>query len=182
MLGIVIGVAAVIAMVAIGSGAQNQVTEQIRSLGANLLLVQPGTATQGAVRLGAGTRPSLTEDDAAAIAREVPGVVVAAPAVGGPARWSWQPQLVDRWSAASRPTTSRPRLAGREGPRVQREEVDGAAKVALLGATVGREAVPGGRPARPGRADRQRAVHRDRRARRQGADRRRRAATRTTPC
>ena len=64
MLGIIIiGVAAVIAMVAIGSGAQNQVTDKIRSLGANLLLVQPGSTSQGAVRLDAGTRPSLTLSD-----------------------------------------------------------------------------------------------------------------------
>ncbi len=83
MLGIVIGVAAVIAMVAVGSGAQTQVAEQIRSLGANLLLVQPGSESEGAVRLGAGSRHSLTEDDAAAIAAEVPDVLAAAPTVAG---------------------------------------------------------------------------------------------------
>ena len=56
MLGIVIGVAAVIAMVAIGSGARNLVDRQIRSLGANLAIVTPGNVTQGGARLGALTR------------------------------------------------------------------------------------------------------------------------------
>ena len=83
MLGIVIGVAAVIAMVAIGSGAQTQVADQIRALGANLLLVQPGSGKEGAVRLGAGSRHNLTEEDAAAIAVEIPGVLAAAPTVAG---------------------------------------------------------------------------------------------------
>src|SRR5262249_60485548 len=54
MLGIVIGVAAVIAMVAVGGGAREQVVAQIRSLGANLLVIMPGNVTQGGVRLGAG--------------------------------------------------------------------------------------------------------------------------------
>jgi putative ABC transport system permease protein len=61
------------------------VLAQIRSLGANLLLVTPGSAVEGTVRLGGGTRPTLTEDDAAAIVAEVPSVRVAAPAVDGSA-------------------------------------------------------------------------------------------------
>ena len=64
MLGIVIGVAAVIAMVAIGSGARNLVDQQIRSLGANLAIVTPGNVTQGGARLGAGAASSLTDEDA----------------------------------------------------------------------------------------------------------------------
>ena len=64
MLGIVIGVAAVIAMVAIGAGARNLVDRQIRSLGANLAIVTPGNVTQGGARLGAGAASSLTDDDA----------------------------------------------------------------------------------------------------------------------
>ena len=55
MLGIIIGVAAVITMIAIGTGAQQRVEEQIRALGSNLLLVMPGTVTQGGARLGAQT-------------------------------------------------------------------------------------------------------------------------------
>jgi putative ABC transport system permease protein len=86
MLGIVIGVAAVIAMVAIGSGARNLVDSQIRSLGANLAIVTPGNVTQGGARLGAGAASSLTDEDAQAIRREVDGVVAAAPFVQGGAQ------------------------------------------------------------------------------------------------
>src|SRR4051812_26017123 len=83
MLGIIIGVGAVITMIAIGSGAQEQVEEQIRSLGSNLMIVFPGSYTSGGVRLGAGSRSSLTEDDAAAMQRELPDIEAAAPTLGG---------------------------------------------------------------------------------------------------
>jgi putative ABC transport system permease protein len=86
MLGIVIGVAAVITMVAIGSGARNLVDRQIRSLGANLAIVTPGNVTQGGARLGAGAASTLTDEDALAIRREVDGVVAAAPFVQGSAQ------------------------------------------------------------------------------------------------
>jgi putative ABC transport system permease protein len=78
MLGIVIGVAAVIAMVAIGGGAREQVVAQVRTLGANLLVVMPGNVTQSGVQLGAGSASSLTDEDAAAAMREVASVQVAA--------------------------------------------------------------------------------------------------------
>ena len=83
MLGIIIGVAAVIAMVALGAGAQARVTEQIGTLGTNLLMVQPGAASEGGALLAGGTLHTLTEDDAAAIGGSVPGVLVAAPSVRG---------------------------------------------------------------------------------------------------
>ena len=83
MLGIVIGVAAVIAMVAIGSGARNLVDRQIRSLGANLAIVSPGNVTQGGARLGAGAASTLTDEEAAAIRDEIEGAVAAAPFVNG---------------------------------------------------------------------------------------------------
>jgi putative ABC transport system permease protein len=86
MLGIVIGVAAVIAMVAIGSGARNLVDRQIRSLGANLALVTPGNVTQGGARLGAGAASSLTDEDAQAIRDEIEGVTAAAPIIRGNAQ------------------------------------------------------------------------------------------------
>ena len=73
MLGVVVGVAAVICMISVGQGAQAQVTEQIRKLGANLLLIQPDAINSGGVGLAAGTRPTLTEDDAAAIHARCPG-------------------------------------------------------------------------------------------------------------
>jgi putative ABC transport system permease protein len=89
MLGIVIGVAAVIAMVAIGSGARNLVDRQIRSLGANLAVVSAGNVTQGGARLGSGAASTLTDEDAAAIKREIEGVTAAAPFVQGRAQTVW---------------------------------------------------------------------------------------------
>jgi putative ABC transport system permease protein len=86
MLGIVIGVAAVIAMVAIGSGARNLVDQQIRSLGANLAIITPGNVTQGGARLGAGAASTLTDEDSNAIKAEIDGVVAAAPFVRGNAQ------------------------------------------------------------------------------------------------
>jgi putative ABC transport system permease protein len=78
-LGIVVGVAAVVCMVSVGAGAQAEVSEKIRTLGANLLLVTPGALNSGGARLEAGSEPTLTEKDAAAIGREVADVEVAAP-------------------------------------------------------------------------------------------------------
>ncbi len=83
MLGMIIGVAAVIAMLAIGGGAQERVREQLKNLGSNLMLIIPGSTTASGVRLGTGAAQTLTEEDAQAIAVEVEGVVVAAPALRG---------------------------------------------------------------------------------------------------
>jgi putative ABC transport system permease protein len=79
MLGIVVGVAAVVCMVSVGAGAQTEVSEKIRTLGANLLLVMPGARNSGGARLESGTQPTLTEEDAAAIRRELVDAQVAAP-------------------------------------------------------------------------------------------------------
>ncbi|MCP5431825.1 MAG: ABC transporter permease [Alphaproteobacteria bacterium] len=81
-LGIIIGVAAVIAMVAIGAGAQSRVESAIQSLGSNIVMVMPGSFQQGGVSLGSGSRPSLTEDDAKAI-QVLDTVLIAAPTVRG---------------------------------------------------------------------------------------------------
>jgi putative ABC transport system permease protein len=143
MLGIVIGVAAVIAMVAIGSGAQEQVADQIRSLGANLILVQPGSLNEGAVRLGAGKRASLTQDDADAIAAELPAVVVAAPAIAG------QVQAVHgnrNWATFIGGVTPE-YLTARDwqverGRAFTSAEVATGAKVAVIGATLADELFP----------------------------------------
>mgnify|MGYP002134882103 CR=1 FL=1 len=79
MLGIIIGVAAVITMIAVGQGATDRVQEQMKGLGSNIMLVIPGGITAGGVRLGAQTGQGLTEEDALAIGREVPEVQAAAP-------------------------------------------------------------------------------------------------------
>ena len=137
MLGIIIGVAAVIAMVSVGAGAQRRIAEQIRSMGSNLIVVFPGAQTSGGIRWGLGSQQTLTEEDARAIAVEVPAVEVAAPTVRGSAQtvfgnlnWSTviqgvTPDYLDarEWGMAS----------GRMfGP----QDVDAAAKVAVLGETV----------------------------------------------
>ncbi|WJR78260.1 ABC transporter permease [Bradyrhizobium sp. NP1] len=79
VLGIVVGVGAVVCMVSVGAGAQAEVSEKIRTLGANLLLVMPGARNSGGARLESGTQPTLTEEDAASIRRELVDVQVAAP-------------------------------------------------------------------------------------------------------
>ena len=86
ILGLIVGVAAVTTMMAVGAGAQQRVIEQIRSLGSNLLLVLPGSATSEGARLGGGTRQNLTESDATTIRNEIPFVVAAAPSVYGRAQ------------------------------------------------------------------------------------------------
>ncbi|HEY6895682.1 MAG TPA: ABC transporter permease, partial [Rhodocyclaceae bacterium] len=78
MLGMVIGVAAVVLMMAIGQGAQQAVKASIDSMGANLFIILSGSTTAGGVRLGGGNAPSLTVGDAEAIA-ELPGVAAVAP-------------------------------------------------------------------------------------------------------
>src|SRR5437763_10073642 len=79
VLGVIVGVAAVVCMVSVGAGAQAQVSEKIRTLGANLLLITPGAQSSGGVRMETGTRHTLTEEDAIAIRRNMPTVQVAAP-------------------------------------------------------------------------------------------------------
>ena len=79
MLGIIIGVGAIIAVVAVGAGAHARVTEQIQSLGSNLLIVLANSVNARGVRAGGGSGSTLTEDDAYAIQREIPAVQAAAP-------------------------------------------------------------------------------------------------------
>jgi putative ABC transport system permease protein len=79
MLGIIIGVGTVIAMLAIGQGAQYSVEQQINSLGTNVLIVSPGSQQSSGLRMGAGTMTNLTEDDAQAIQRECPAVSLLSP-------------------------------------------------------------------------------------------------------
>jgi putative ABC transport system permease protein len=79
MLGIIIGVGAVIAMIGVGKGAQTRVEEQVRSLGANVMVLWPASTNSGGVRSGVGGVQTLTEDDARAIGLEVPEVMFSAP-------------------------------------------------------------------------------------------------------
>jgi putative ABC transport system permease protein len=139
MLGIIIGVAAVIAMVAVGGGAREQVVAQIRSLGANLLIVTPGNVTQGGVRLGAGAASTLTDEDSAAIAREIPAVQVTAPfsrgnaqLIAGGINWATNVNGIDLgWFEAREWPVE-------QGRAFEPEEVTRGAQVALIGQTVAR--------------------------------------------
>src|SRR5581483_1507733 len=83
MLGIIIGVAAVIATVAVGSGATARIGQQIASLGSNLIIILPGSITTSGIRLGSGNALTLTDDDARAIATQCPAARLAAPVVRG---------------------------------------------------------------------------------------------------
>ena len=96
MLGIIIGVGAVIAMLSIGRGAQAQITEQIQSIGTNLLFVLPGAATQGGVRQASGSAQTLTYEDALAMAdpANCPSVALVAPEIGTGAQIVYQGQNV----------------------------------------------------------------------------------------
>jgi len=136
MLGIIIGVGAVIAMVSVGAGAQARVAEQIQSLGSNLIIVLNGSVTSGGIRMGQGTTLTITEDDAAAIAREIPAVQVAAPSNRGTAQvvygnlnWSTVIQGVTADYFEARDWTVE---AGRG---IAPEDAEGATKVAVLGQT-----------------------------------------------
>jgi putative ABC transport system permease protein len=137
ILGIVIGVAAVIAMVAVGSGAQVRIREQIASIGSNVIIVLSGSVTSSGIRLGTGNAQTLTEDDARAIARECDAVALAAPVVRGGAQVvfgnnNWGTQIL-----GSTPDYLPARdLAIEKGQSFSPAEVDSAARVALLGETV----------------------------------------------
>jgi putative ABC transport system permease protein len=146
-LGIIIGVGAVIIMVSVGSGAESRVQELIRSLGANLIIILSGTTTSGGVRLGHGSLPTLTEDDAAAIQREIPSVQYAASNVRGGGQvvfgnlnWS---TLIYGITPDFLPTREWEVSTGR---MFTPEESKGAAKVALLGQTVVKNLFSGANP------------------------------------
>jgi putative ABC transport system permease protein len=135
MLGVVIGVASVIAMVSIGAGARERVATQIRSLGSNLLVVIPGNITQGGVRLGFGATPTPSSEDANAIASEISSVQIAAPlstakgqAVAGGINWATNISMVEPSYLEARDWEI---AEGRSFEGEQR-----GAQVALLGRTV----------------------------------------------
>ncbi len=137
MLGIIIGVAAVIIMIAVGRGAQARVQQQIQSLGSNIVMIMNGSQMSGGARGGSGSQQSLTEDDVLALNREIDEVQAAAPTVRGAG------QVVsgnNNWSTTFYGTTPDylevrewPLLAGRS---FEPSEMSSAGKVALIGQTV----------------------------------------------
>jgi putative ABC transport system permease protein len=136
MLGMVIGVAAVVLMLSVGQGAQSAIDDTISSMGSNLFIVLSGTTTSGGQRMGLGSSPTLTMSDAAAIA-ELPNVVAAAPVQPGTAAMVYGG---NNWSTSVTGVTPdylAVRNWGMEsGFGFTDADVRGAARVALLGKTV----------------------------------------------
>ena len=137
MLGIIIGVGAVIAMLAVGTGASKRIAEQISSMGSNLLIILPGATTSGGVRMGGGTQQTLTMGDAEAIQKESLFVSDVAPILNGVAQVIYGHQ---NWSTGVVGTTPSmltvrdwPVAAGRS---FSDQDVKSATKVCLLGQTV----------------------------------------------
>ena len=84
VLGVIVGVAAVVCMISVGSGARDEVSETIRTLGSNLLIIRPGTEQSGGARLESGTLHTLTQDDAVAIKRAIVNTQAVAPLLSRP--------------------------------------------------------------------------------------------------
>ena len=137
MLGIIIGVGAVIAMVAIGNGAKAQIESEIANMGQNVIMVFSGSLTRGGVRGGWGSAPTLTLEDAQAILREVPGVVAVSPEVRSSFRIAvgnqdWYTQVL----GVSAEYLQIRNWACEAGTGFSEMDVRSANKVAILGRTV----------------------------------------------
>ncbi|MFZ3137504.1 MAG: ABC transporter permease [Thermodesulfovibrionales bacterium] len=137
MLGIIIGVGAVIAMLAVGMGASKRISEQISSIGSNLIMIVPGATTAGGVRMGSGTQPTLTMGDAEAIQKECSAVSNVAPVLSGVAQVVYGHQ---NWSTGV-VGTSPSMLTVRDWPlssgrSFTDQDVKSATKVCLLGQSV----------------------------------------------
>jgi putative ABC transport system permease protein len=147
MLGMVVGVGAVIAMVAVGQGASQRVQNQIASLGSNLIVVQPGWNNTGGVRNGFGNSVTLTRDDADAIAAELPSVAHAAASVRGNAQvvYSGSNWFTRIEGVTKDYFTVRNYDVNRGAPFGDADD-QAARKVALIGQTVVDQLFPGGDP------------------------------------
>ncbi len=137
MLGIIIGVGAVIAMMAVGTGAQENIKQQIASLGTNVILIFPGSFNQGGVRSGTGTSASITPDDLIAIQTQCPSVAFASPSVrdGGQIVYqeqNWRASILgvtpEYFTIRSWPVAS--------GQYFTDADVRGATKVCVIGQTI----------------------------------------------
>src|SRR6266571_2037681 len=147
MLGMIIGVGAVIAMVGIGNGAKSQIEAQIASMGQNVVLVWSGSMTRSGIHTGWGGAGTLTIEDAESIQREIPGVTVISPEIqssaqiaAGNQNWSTRimgesPEYFDirQW-----PITTGSSFTG--------QDVRSANKVAVIGKTIAEQLYPGEDP------------------------------------
>ncbi|HEY7790396.1 MAG TPA: ABC transporter permease [Vicinamibacterales bacterium] len=144
MLGIIIGVSAVIAMVSVGQGATAMVQDQISSIGTNMMFIWPGSINQGGVRLGAGAQITLTAEDSDAIGRECPAVAAASPVVNASAQMVAGDQ---NWFTRVQGTSEGfPRIRDwgvQEGDFFTAADVQSAARVVVIGQTVAQNLLPG---------------------------------------
>ncbi len=148
-LGIIIGVGAVIAMMEIGSGSSSAIQKTISTMGANVLLILPGTAASGGVTFGAGSRTTLTPEDCEAITRVCPAVRNAAPVVRARTQVvygnrNWVPASMYGTTPAFLDIRDWSDLA--EGEPFTDRDVLNANKVCLLGQTLVRELFQGESP------------------------------------
>ena len=144
VLGIIVGVAAVVCMVSVGSGARDEVVEKIRTLGANLLVIKPGTEMSGGARLESGTEHTLTQDDAAAMRRQLGDVQAVAPllsrplqVIAGNKNWATLIAGVDGDYLVAREWRIN------RGRSFTAEELESGAKVAIVGSVIIEELFPG---------------------------------------
>ncbi|HLY73053.1 MAG TPA: ABC transporter permease, partial [Planctomycetota bacterium] len=138
MLGIVIGIASVIALVAIGEGASNLVESQVRSLGSNMIMIMPGALQNSGVSLGGGSHMNLTPQDAEAIRRTIPGVKAVSPVVQTRGQLIYGDQ---NWAPQSIRGEGEDYLAVKDwdivdGAFFTEEDVSAARKVCVVGNTV----------------------------------------------
>jgi putative ABC transport system permease protein len=137
MLGIIIGVGAVIAMLAVGQGASQKISQQIASMGSNMLIVLSGAQTSGGLRMGMGTQMTLTLDDAEAIEKECPDIVAVAPSLNGVAQVVFGNQNWATGVYGTSPGFLEVRdLSMLSGRGFMDQDVRSATKVAILGQTV----------------------------------------------
>ncbi len=149
VLGIVIGIAAVIAMMEIGKGSSSSIARTIASMGANNLLIMPGTAASGGVSFGAGSVLTLTAEDCAAIARECPGIAAASPIVRARTQViyqsrNWVPQSILGVTPEYLEVREWKNLA--EGAMFAASDVRNASRVCVVGQTIVREVFQGRSP------------------------------------
>jgi len=147
MLGIIIGVASVIDMVAVGKGAQQQIEEQIAALGTNVIMVHPGAASQGGIRMGAASRQSLTDEDVAALEAQVSLLTAVSPVarasgqvVGGNGNWQTTIYGVSPAYLTIRDWNLK------SGEMFTDKDIRASAKKAVIGATIVQELFEGRDP------------------------------------
>jgi putative ABC transport system permease protein len=145
MLGIIIGVSAVIAMVSVGQGAQSMVQEQINGMGSNMMYVMPGNVMQGGASLGAGAASTLTDEDVNAMIREIPSIAAASPSVRASGQMVFGNQ---NWFVQQIQGTNEqfPRIRNwvvQEGNFFTEADVRSASRVIVLGKTVSDKLFPG---------------------------------------